>query len=71
MADHRRAPSAGAVPSPENAAIYALNAFEWTEPRRGIPLFYFSSFDEAWKTGPEGDCGDSWGFWDQDGNRKA
>jgi len=63
------APVGAAVPSPENAAIYALEAFEWTQAQ-GIPLFYFSAFDEAWKTGPEGDCGDSWGFWDQDGRRK-
>lgn len=63
------APVGAAVPSPENAAIYALEAFEWTKAN-DIPLFYFSAFDEAWKTGPEGDCGDSWGFWDQEGKRK-
>lgn len=66
----RGAPVGEAVPSPENAAIYALNAFEWTA-KEGIEMFYFAAFDEAWKTGPEGDCGDSWGFWDQNGERKA
>ena len=63
------APVGAAVPSRENAAIYALEVFDWARAQ-GIPLFYFSAFDEAWKTGPEGDCGDAWGFWDQDGRRK-
>lgn len=58
-----------AVPSDANALIYALNAFEWTT-EQDIPLFYFSSFDEQWKAGPEGDCGASWGFWDQQGAPK-
>ena len=67
-------PSAGspvgeAVPSFENAILYALNAFSLAEEEK-VPLFYFSSFDEEWKQGPEGDCGASWGFWDRQGNPK-
>jgi exo-beta-1,3-glucanase (GH17 family) len=67
-------PSAGqevgeAVPSVENALIYALNTFKWTQ-REGLDLFYFSSFDEEWKAGPEGGCGPHWGFWDRQGKRK-
>ncbi|MDR7831014.1 hypothetical protein RIU52_02885 [Riemerella anatipestifer] len=30
----------------------------------GIPCFYFSSFDESWKVGAEGDVGAHWGLWD-------
>lgn len=67
-------PSAGeavgnAVPSEKNALLYAINAFEWTVSQK-IPLLYFSSFDEAWKVGPEGDCGAYWGIWDQQGKPK-
>jgi exo-beta-1,3-glucanase (GH17 family) len=58
-----------AIPSPENALLYALNTFRWTS-EQGLELFYFSSFDEAWKAGPEGGCGPHWGFWDQDGRPK-
>jgi exo-beta-1,3-glucanase (GH17 family) len=36
----------------------------------GIDLFYFAAFDEAWKAGPEGDRGVTWGLWDQDGRPK-
>ena len=63
------APVGDAVPSVENALVYALNTFEWTA-KEGIPLFYFAGFDEEWKAGPEGDCGSSWGFWDQHGRPK-
>jgi exo-beta-1,3-glucanase (GH17 family) len=28
-------------------------------------MFYFSSFDESWKTGTEGDVGAYWGLWDK------
>ena len=67
-------PSAGtpvgaAVPSEENALRYLLATLEWTEAA-GIDLFYFSAFDEAWKAGPEGDRGVTWGLWDQDGKPK-
>jgi exo-beta-1,3-glucanase (GH17 family) len=67
-------PSAGtpvgeAVPSMENALRYLLATLEWTEAA-GIDLFYFAAFDEAWKAGPEGDRGVTWGLWDQDGKPK-
>jgi exo-beta-1,3-glucanase (GH17 family) len=67
-------PSAGtpvgeAVPSVENALRYLLATLEWTEAA-GIDLFYFAAFDEAWKAGPEGDRGVTWGLWDQDGRPK-
>jgi len=62
-------PVGAAVPSDTHALLYALNTFEWTT-EQDIPLFYFSSFDEQWKAGPEGDCGAFWGFWDQEGAPK-
>jgi exo-beta-1,3-glucanase (GH17 family) len=67
-------PSAGtpvgaAVPSEENALRYLLATLEWTGAA-GIDLFYFAAFDEAWKAGPEGDRGVTWGLWDQDGRPK-
>ena len=33
-------------------------------------MFYFSSFDESWKVGDEGDVGAYWGLWDEQGNLK-
>jgi exo-beta-1,3-glucanase (GH17 family) len=67
-------PSAGtpvgeAVPSVENALRYLLATLEWTAAE-GIDLFWFAAFDEAWKAGPEGDRGVTWGLWDQDGKPK-
>ncbi len=58
-----------AIPSFENALLYALNTFAWAA-REGIEVFYFSAFDEAWKAGPEGGCGPHWGFWDTKGTFK-
>lgn len=58
-----------AVPSERNALLYALNTVAWTQSA-GLPLFYFSSFDEAWKAGPEGGAGPHWGFWDTEGRAK-
>ena len=55
----------GAVPSFENAMKYFINAQQWSEAE-DIKLFYFSSFDESWKTGAEGDVGAYWGIWDKD-----
>ncbi len=52
----------GAVPSRENAMKYFINAQSWAE-EEGIEMFYFSSFDEAWKTADEGDVGAYWGIW--------
>jgi exo-beta-1,3-glucanase (GH17 family) len=59
----------GAIPSYENAIKYFINAQAWSE-QEDIELFYFSSFDESWKTGAEGDVGAYWGLWDKDENLK-
>lgn len=58
-----------AQPSHENAVRYFLNSCEWAA-NEGIDIFYFSSFDEAWKVADEGDVGAYWGLWDKDGNPK-
>jgi len=62
-------PFGTAVPSYENALQYFINTYQWAE-EEGIEIFYFSSFDEAWKVGAEGDVGAYWGLWDKDGNLK-
>lgn len=54
-----------AQPGYENALRYFLNFQQWVEDE-GIESFYFSSFDEAWKVGDEGDVGAYWGLWDKD-----
>ena len=36
-----------------------------------IEMFYFSSFDESWKVGSEGDVGAFWGLWDKDEKLKV
>ncbi len=59
----------GAVPSYENAIKYFIDSCQWAE-EENIELFYFSSFDEAWKVDAEGDVGAYWGLWDKDGNPK-
>jgi len=59
----------GAEPSEKNALLYFLNTIKWTL-EAGIDVFYFASFDEAWKSAHEGDRGVYWGLWDQDGNLK-
>jgi GPH family glycoside/pentoside/hexuronide:cation symporter len=53
-----------ADPSPENAMKYFINANNWSQ-QENIELFYFSSFDESWKTHHEGDVGQRWGIWDK------
>ncbi|WP_242134111.1 glycoside hydrolase family 17 protein [Aestuariivivens marinum] len=55
----------GAKPSYENAIKYFINAQQWAK-EESIELFYFSSFDESWKVGAEGDVGAYWGIWDKD-----
>ena len=59
----------GAVPSYENAIKYFVDSYKWAEAE-GIEIFYFSSFDEAWKVDAEGDVGAFWGLWDKDGKPK-
>lgn len=58
-------PLYGAVPSDENFMKYFINVQTWSK-LEGIPVFYFSSFDESWKVGTEGDVGAYWGIWDKD-----
>lgn len=54
----------GAEPSFENAMKYFINTQLWSK-EEDIDIFYFSSFDESWKTGDEGDVGAYWGIWDK------
>lgn len=54
----------GAQPSYENALKYFINTQKWSK-EDAIEIFYFSSFDESWKVGAEGDVGAYWGLWDQ------
>jgi glucan 1,3-beta-glucosidase len=54
----------GAVPSEESAIRNFLNTQLWTKADN-IESFYFSSFDEPWKIGDEGDVGAYWGLWDK------
>ena len=58
-----------AVPSPENAMRYFIETQDWARVE-GVESFYFSSFDEPWKVGAEGDVGANWGMWDKDGKPK-
>ena len=55
----------GAFPSYENAMKYFINTQKWSE-EDDIEIFFFSSFDESWKVGAEGDVGAYWGIWDKD-----
>ncbi len=55
----------GAFPSYENFLKYFMNMQKWSQ-EEGIEIFYFSSFDESWKVGAEGDVGAYWGLWDKD-----
>lgn len=54
----------GAYPSEENAIKYFINTQKWSQ-EEDIEIFYFSSFDESWKVGAEGDVGAYWGIWDK------
>lgn len=51
-------------PSAENAMKYFINSQLWSADEN-IEIFYFSSFDESWKVGPEGEVGAHWGIWDK------
>lgn len=59
----------GAIPSKENAMKYFINTQLWSK-EEDIEIFYFTSFDESWKVGTEGDVGAYWGIWDKDENYK-
>ena len=54
----------GSVPSEKSARDYFINTQLWSS-NENIPMFYFSSFDESWKVGPEGAVGAYWGLWDK------
>ena len=58
-----------AVPSQDAAMRYFVDTYRWAA-EDGVDVFYFSSFDEDWKTGAEGDVGAYWGLWDKDGRPK-
>lgn len=62
-------PEGAAAPSFENAIKYFIDTCQWAETD-DVEVFYFSSFDESWKVGAEGDVGAYWGLWDEDGQPK-
>ncbi|MBC6366206.1 glycosyl hydrolase family 17 protein [Algoriphagus sp. AK58] len=62
-------PLYGAVPSDDNFMKYFINIQTWSK-LDSIDVFYFSSFDESWKVGAEGDVGAYWGIWDKDEHLK-
>ena len=59
----------GAQPSYQNAMQYFIKVHLWAL-ENDIETFYFSSFDESWKVGAEGDVGAYWGVWDSNGKLK-
>ena len=59
----------GALPSYQNFLKYFINTQKWSQ-EADIEIFFFSSFDESWKVGAEGDVGAYWGLWDKDENLK-
>ncbi|MCU0447213.1 MAG: MFS transporter [Microscillaceae bacterium] len=54
-----------AVPSLVNVMRYFIDLNNWSK-KQDIEIFYFSSFDEAWKVHHEGDVGQRWGIWNED-----
>lgn len=62
-------PLGGAIPSEEHALKYFINTNLWAQDEN-VNVFYFSSFDEAWKKSSEGEVGAYWGIWDHKGNLK-
>ncbi len=58
-----------AIPSEDHFMGYFINTQQWTQSE-DIPVFYFSSFDESWKVGSEGDVGAYWGIYDKDEKMK-
>jgi glucan 1,3-beta-glucosidase len=53
-----------AVPGHFTALRYFVNTQLWAMDEN-IEVFYFSSFDESWKVGAEGEVGAYWGIWDK------
>lgn len=58
-------PFHGALPGPDRSRQYFLDTQRWSR-EEGIEIFYFTSFDESWKVGAEGDVGAYWGIWDKE-----
>ncbi|MEY2923971.1 MAG: hypothetical protein RLZZ337_511 [Bacteroidota bacterium] len=54
----------GSIAGRINFLKYFIDAQIWSD-EEDIEMFYFSSFDESWKTGAEGDVGAYWGIWDK------
>jgi len=55
----------GAESNLENAMKYFINGQLWSA-KDNIEMFHFSSFDESWKVGAEGDVGAYWGLWNKE-----
>ncbi|QTD38478.1 glycosyl hydrolase [Polaribacter batillariae] len=55
---------AAADATDENTIKYFINTQVWSA-KDNVEVFYFSSFDESWKVGDEGDVGGYWGLWDK------
>jgi exo-beta-1,3-glucanase (GH17 family) len=62
-------PCGGAIPNQDNALKYFINTQLWSQDEN-VGVFYFSSFDEAWKKSDEGEVGAYWGIWDSRGRLK-
>ena len=60
----------GAFPSLDNMLKYFMNTQKWAQ-EDDIEVFYFSSFDESWKVGAEGDVGAYWGLMGCSGRLKV
>lgn len=58
-----------AIPSSENASFYFLNFISWAR-ENNVSYFYFSAFDESWKSQYEGPQGACWGIWNTEGSLK-
>lgn len=58
-----------AKPSELNFLTYFINTQKWCQAA-GIESFYFSSFDESWKIGDEGEVGAYWGLWNKNKDLK-
>ncbi|WP_350290645.1 glycosyl hydrolase family 17 protein [uncultured Croceitalea sp.] len=54
----------GSISNAVNAMKYFINTQAWSA-KDDIDILYFSSFDESWKVGAEGDVGAFWGLWDK------
>ncbi len=54
----------GAIPNAISTMKYFINVQIWAQQSE-IEMFYFSSFDESWKVGAEGEVGAYWGLWDK------